>query len=89
MTKKTADRKMQGLVHTRCTKQELIMKLALLSVNRDSIPVLTPFEEPLPENDFGFSTNIGMLGETYLDYEIFMLPTNKQDVFLITEIRPF
>jgi hypothetical protein len=89
LTRKQMEKEMKKLVFSRYTKEELIQKLNSLRVNREKDCFLEPFEEPLPENDFGFNTNLGMIGSHYLDFEIYMLPTNEPEVFLITEVNPF
>jgi len=78
---------MQNLVLFRGTKEWIINRLSTIGTRTDIF--LEPFEEPLPNNDFGFNTNLGMIGSHYLDYEIYMLPTNAKDVFVITEVSEF
>ena len=41
----------------------------------------------LLEKDLGFNTNIGTFNGIDLDYEIYMLPTNKPNEFMVTEIN--
>ena len=83
------NRAMSSLVLFRGTKEKITAKLNGFRVEREESVNLEPFEEPLPENDFGFNTNLGKIGDKYLDFEIFMLPTNKKDTFLITEVSAF
>ncbi len=79
--------KMRNLVMFRGTKKEIIVELEKIGNRKDII--LEPFEEPLPENDLSFNTNIGMIGDSYLDFEVYLLPTNKKDVFIVTEVTEF
>jgi hypothetical protein len=63
-------------------------ELNKISTKHESVE-LVEFEEPLEDNDLGFNVNLGMNGNQYLDYEIYMLRTNKKDNYLITEINRF
>lgn len=81
------EQSMQRLIRYRGTKDEIVSKLNNLGPRHDCF--LEAFEDPLPENDLGFNTNLGMIGDHYLDFEIYMLPTMKADTFIIIEIRPF
>jgi len=78
---------MSRLVLFRGTKVEIIEKLNSIGLRKDCY--LEDFENPLPGNDFGFNTNLGSIGDYYFDFEIFLLPTNKKDVFIITEVNSF
>ena len=80
-------RQMQDLVLFRGTKEDIVKKINVIGQRNDSI--LEPFENPLPDNDLGFNTNLGNFGDIYLDFEIYLLPTSKKDNFIITEINPF
>ena len=62
-------------------------KLNSIGLRDDS--TLEPFEEPLPGNDFGFNTNLGEIGDCDLDFEVYLLPTNEKDVFVVTEVNQF
>ena len=78
---------MQNLVLFRGTKQKIIDKLNTIGPRSNCI--LEEFEDTLLGNDFGFNTNLGIDGHHYLDFEIYMLPTNKPNTFIITEINEF
>ena len=81
------EQKMENMVGCRGTISSLtssIQKFAL----RDNI-ILEPFEESIQGMDCGFNTNLGEIGDTYFDFEVFMLPTNKEDVFIIIEVSSF
>jgi len=78
---------MQKLFFFRGTKEEIIAKLNEIGLRNDCF--LEPFEEPLPENDLGFNTNLGEIGDHYLDFEVYLLPTNQKDCFLVTEVNEF
>ena len=84
---KSYNEMMKNLVMFRGTKEEIIEKLNMIGSRNDCF--LEAFEEALPENDYGFNTNLGMVGEHYLDFEIYMLPTNEKDTFIITEVNEF
>ena len=79
---------MEKLVLFRGTKEEIISKLNEIKITHQSV-VLEPFENPLEGNDLGFNISLGMIGNEYIDYEIYMLPTMRKGEFLITEINPF
>ena len=83
----TINKQMQSLILFRGTKEEIIKRLNTIGTRRDCY--LEPFEEPLAGNDFGFNTNLGMIDDEYLDYEIYMLSTHIESVFIITEINNF
>jgi hypothetical protein len=83
------EKDMQSLLFFRGTKEQIIEKLNTIRINREESVVLEPFEEPLEDNDLGFNTNLGEINEHYIDYEIYMLPTNKKDTFVITEVSAF
>lgn len=96
MNREHYDRAMQTLVGFRGTLEEIRQKICTLGL-RDDV-VLEPFEEQLEGCDLGFNTNIGELKINtfkdsthiiYLDYEVFMLPTLKADVYLVTEVIDF
>lgn len=82
------NKKMQNLVMFRGTKEEIVKKLHKIG-NREDIPVLQETEEKVKNQDLCFNTNIGEIDTHFLDYEIYMLPTNKKDNFIITEVVPF
>jgi len=79
--------KMFNLINSRFTLPELMSQLQEIGNKAKCVYDWT--EEGEQYNDYSINTNIGMIGEVYLDYEIFMLPTNKPEVYLITEIQPF
>lgn len=89
MSPKIHNNHMQKLVGSRYTISELERKLCSLIVNKIEQLTLEPFEENLPEKDWGFNINLGELEGHYYDYEIFMLPTSNPHVWIITEINPF
>ena len=78
---------MRNLVLFRGTKVEICEKLNSIGLRDDCF--LQEFEEPLPGNDFGFNINLGKIGDCDLDFEVYLLPTNKKDVFVITEVNQF
>ena len=78
---------MQNIVLFRGTKNDIIKKINAIGLRNDSI--LEPIENPLPFNDLGFNTNLGVVNDNYLDFEVYMLPTNIKDYFIITEINSF
>jgi hypothetical protein len=80
---------LQKLIMFRGTKEEIVEKLNAIRVNREESVNLEPSEESLPENDLGFNTNLGEIHEHYISYEIYMLPTNKKDTFIITKVSAF
>ena len=79
--------KMEELVGIRGTLGEITQKLQKLAV-RDNV-CLEPFEESYGEVDFGYNINLGEIDDTYFDFEVFMLKTNNEDIYLITEINRF
>lgn len=79
--------KIQRLVGFRGTKEEIIERLKEIGIRKDI--TLEPFEELLDNLDYGFNVNLGESYRDYFDFEIFMLPTREEDVWLITEINPF
>jgi len=83
------EEQMQELIMLRGTKEEIIEKLNTIRVNREESVILEPFEIFLPENDLGFNTNLGEIHEHYIDYEVYILPTNKKDTFIVTEVLAF
>ena len=78
---------MQNIVLFRGTKDDIIKKINAIGLRNDSI--LEPKENPLLFNDLGFNTNLGVVNDNYLDFEVYMLPTNIKDYFIITEINSF
>jgi len=84
---KSIEKQISELVLFRGTKSDIIKKINAIGQRNDSI--LEPFEKNIKGNDFGFNTNLGELNGHYLDFEIYLLPTNKKDIFIITEINPF
>lgn len=84
---KEIENKVLKLVGFRGTLEEIKSKLQEIAV-RDNI-ALEPFEDPLEGNDFGFNTNLGEIKDIYFDFEIYMLKTNKESVYLITEANRF
>ena len=85
MKKIIIDDEMKNLVLFRGTKEEICEKINSIGLRSDSI--LEPFENSLSENDFGFNTYLGKTEGHYLDFEVYLLPTNKKDVFLVTEVN--
>ena len=78
-------RQMEDLVLFRGTKEDIIKKINDIGLRNDSI--LEPIEDPLSINDIGFNINLGNFEDDFLDFEIYMLPTNAKDIFVITEIN--
>ena len=78
---------MQNIVLFRGTKDDIIKKINAIGLRNDSI--LEPKENPLLFNDLGFNINLGVVNDNYLDFEVYMLPTNIKDYFIITEINSF
>ena len=83
----TINRQMQKLVLYRGTKTDIVSKLKEIGLRHD--PFLEEFENPITGNDFGFNTNLGRIEDNYLDFEIYLLPTNIPDTFIITEVSAF
>jgi len=79
---------MKKLVLFRGTMEEIVAKVNEIKIREDDV-VLEPFEEFAPITDFGFNTNLGQIGDKYLDFEIYMLPTNKRGNFVITKVLAF
>ncbi len=79
------DEAVENLVFFRGTKDEIEQELNKIKTKKESV-TLEPFEDPLSENDLGFNVNLGQVRDASLDYIIYMLPTNKKDTFLITEV---
>lgn len=75
---------MNDLVLFRGTKKEIVNKLNTIGTIKTDV-ILCPFPHPLPDNDFGFAVMLGKINDEWLDFDIYMLPTNKKDVFIITE----
>lgn len=84
---KEIEKKVLKLVGFRGTLEEIRSKLQEIAV-RDNI-VLEAFEEQLEGNDFGYNTNLGSIEDIYFDFEIYMLKTNKESVYLVTETNRF
>jgi len=86
---KSIERQMENLVMYRGTKSDIEKRLSTIGQRLDV--TLEPFEDEaiIKDNDFGFNVNLGKLNDHYLDFEIYMLPTNQKDVFIITEVNPF
>lgn len=88
---KNIEQELQKLIMFRGTTKEIVKKINLIGLRNDSI--IEPSEEN--ENnkklgfDYCFNTNLGMLNNQYIDYEIWMLPTNKKNTWIITEINSF
>jgi len=72
-----------NLVGCRGTLSELSELISGLGVEKGE---LTPFEENLPGNDNGFIINVGLVGDRYLDFDVYTLPTNVENVHYITEM---
>jgi len=86
MCKKELDEKVKNLIMFRGTKEEIYIKLN--SFNPDAIAA-TNFTKSTGEADSSFEVCLGVADCVYLDYEIFVLPTNKKNSFLITEVNSF
>ena len=83
----TTRKAMSNLVLFRGTMRDITKKINSIGLVNDS--VLEPFEEPIKDNDFGFNIHLGSINGTYLDYEVYLLPTNADNEFLVTEVNPF
>ena len=81
------EQKMENMVGFRGTLTEITKEIQKFAL-RDGV-FLEPFEENLKGMDLGFNTNLGEIDDTYFDFEVFMLPTRKEKVFIITEIASF
>jgi len=79
---------MSKLVMLRGTKQEIIARINEIKI-RDNDVNLEASENQAEDNDLCFNTNLGKIGETYLDYEICLLPTMKKEHFIVTKVTPF
>lgn len=79
------DKAMQDLLLRRGTLLEIESMINDIGLRDDS--TLEPFEENIEFNDIGFNTNLGQIDDQYLDYEVYLLPTNKQYQYIITEIN--
>lgn len=80
------NKKIQSKVLFRGTLEGIAKELSDLTGTKAE---LVPFEESLPENDLGYNIFLGMIEEHYLDYEVYLLPTNRVNVYIITEINNF
>ncbi|MGL5749983.1 MAG: hypothetical protein ACRCXT_05615 [Paraclostridium sp.] len=80
------NKQLQSKVLFRGTLEGIAKELSDLTGTKTE---LVPFEEYLPENDLGYNIFLGMIGGHYLDYEVYLLPTNKVNVYIITEINSF
>ena len=81
--------KLQQLIGTRATKRGICDSILAITGRTTK---LSPFEENLPENDLGFQFNLGMDGDTYLDFDIYLIKTRaKSDtskpIWYVTEIN--
>ena len=79
------NRQMQDLLLFRGTQEDIVKKINTIGLRDDSI--LEPIEYPLSIDDIGFYINLGKFEDDFLDFEIYMLPTNAKDVFVITEVN--
>ena len=84
---KMLEQKMNNMVGCRGTISSLTSRIQAFAL-RENI-ILEPFEENFQDMDCGFNTNLGEIEGTYFDFEVFMLPTNEEGVFIITEINSF
>ena len=76
-------RQMEDLVLFRGTKEDIVKKINVIGLRNDSI--LESIEDSLSINDIGFNINLGNFEDDYLDFEIYMLPTNAKNIFIVTE----
>ena len=83
--KKDIDAKMLSMVLFRGTKNEIYSKLNGFN-SRVAASMTFDFVQGLNKADFSFEACLGVIGGVYLDYEVFVLPTNKEGVFIITEV---
>ena len=81
--------KLQELIGCRGNKQQINKSISAIADGRECF--ISPMEEPLPQNDVSYQFTLGMDGENYLDFEIYMLKTNAKSngkrVYYITEIN--
>lgn len=81
---------LQQLVGTRATKRGICD--SIFAITGRTPTSLSPFEENLPESDLGFQFFIGMDGDSYLDFDIYLIKTRaKSDtgkpIWYVTEIN--
>lgn len=80
---------LQKLVHFRGTKKQIKEKISRITTEKEV--KLTKCEGNLKDNDLAFQFHLGMDGNDYLDFDIYMLKTRAKEtskrVFLITEIN--
>ena len=83
------NKQIKNLVLYRGTLEDITKKIRTIGLDLDA--ELTPFEEEaiIEENDLGFNVNLGEINDHYLDFEIYMLPTNEKNSFIITEVNQF
>jgi hypothetical protein len=89
MNRVEIDRKAQDIVLFRGTIEDVKNKFNDLKINRDEDVVFQKFEEETPTGDIGFNTNVGQIGDEYIDYEVYLLPTKKTNHYIVTEVNPF
>jgi len=80
---------LQQLIGTRATKRGICDSILAITGQTTN---LAPFTENLPESDLGFQFNLGMDGDDYLDFDIYLIKTRaKSDsgkpIWYVTEIN--
>ncbi len=85
------DTKLHSLIGMRGTMEEIRAAIQAKSL-RDNIK-LEPFEEQemlvAQGFDYGFNVNLGQANGVWFDFEVYLLKTNKESNFIITEINKF
>lgn len=80
---------LQQLVGTRATKRGICDSILTIT---GRITNLSPFEENLPQSDLGFQFSLGMDGDHYLDFDIYLIKTRAKSasgkpIWYVTEIN--
>lgn len=81
----TINGKMEKLVFFRGTKEEIYNKVNSINTQKDANVTDIKTSE-IKSNDFYMDACLGIIKDHYLDFEIFVLPTNEKKVYIVTEI---
>lgn len=85
------DTRLHSLIGMRGTMEDIRAAIQAKSLKENI--TLEPFTEQemlvAQGFDYGFNTNLGQANGVWFDFEVYLLKTNKESHFIITEINKF
>ena len=77
------DNKMEAMVFFRGTIEEINNHINNFSIKKC---LMTLSRNNAKYNDIAYTVCLGEIDDHYLDYEVYVLPTNRPDNYIVTEI---